>query len=221
MNILSDIRAAFESRGYERLADAVVASRGDIWYRHESSTAAVEHILYLSYKPSAKAYSVHVGVFNPDVRRAIEGHLVELSRFMEPSYLESPILMKRPCWQMFDAGRALKWDSVFIIPSPRDQNSWTRLFESLFSDFVEPFFFSISDANGIMELLLRNDPPFEWFLTSPVLRIAEIAALGKIPKADQEVLRKKIDAFSDAISRRIPGANYNEAVNVIFEHLYR
>jgi hypothetical protein len=220
MDYLADIRGAFESKGYKPLPNVVVASRGDVWYRHAASTAMVEHILYLSHKPAAKAYSVHVGVFNLDTRVAVAQKLPVLSRFIEPSYLASPFLMERPCWHIFDAGRALKWESVFIIPSPKEPESWPHLFVSLFTDFIERFFFSIRDCNGILELLLRNDPPFEWFLTNPVLRIAEIAALGKIAGVEPSALIGRVDVLSEIISRRLPDVNYRDTINKVFDQLY-
>lgn len=220
MNYLAEIRCALESRGYRPLLNEVVASRGDLWYRHVASTAAVEHILYLSYKPAAKAYSVEVGVFNVGARDAVAQKLPALSRFIEPGYLASPILMERPCWHMFDAGRALAWESVFIIPTPRKREHWPQLFQSLFSDFIEQFFFSIRDGSGILELLLRNDPPFEWFMTNPVLRIAEIAALGKIEGIEPAVLISRLDALHEVISRRIPSGDCRTAIAAIFDQLY-
>jgi hypothetical protein len=192
-----------------------------MWYRHAPSTSTVEHIIYLCHKPSAKAYSIHVGAFNLDARVAVEQKLPLLSRFIEPNYLASPFLMERPCWQLFDAGRALKWESVFVIPPPKNPVSWPRLFESLFADFIERFFFPIRDCKDMQELLLRNDCPFEWFMTNPVLRIAEIAALGKIAGVDPAILVGRVDAFSEIISRRLPaGVNYRDTVNVVFDQMY-
>jgi hypothetical protein len=220
MDYLADIRSAFESNGYRPISNVLVASRGDVWYRHTASTATVEHILYLSHKPAAKAYSVHIGACNLDARAAVAQKLPTLNRFIEPSYLASPLLMERPCWHIFDAGRALKWDSVFIIPSPKQPASWPHLFKSLFADFIERYFFSIRDCNGILELLLRNDPPFEWFLTNPVLRIAEIAALGKIARAEPTTLISRIDVLSEIIERRLPDVNYRDTINTVFDQLY-
>lgn len=220
-NYPADIRRAFEMRGYQEIANAIVASAGDVWYRHKASTAQVEHVAYLSYKPTAKAYSVHVGASNADARKAVEEALPRLSQFIEPGYLASPFFMKRPSWQIFDAGRALKWESVFIIPNPRDRDSWPALFDSLFSNFLMPNFFSIHDARGIHELLLRNDAPFEWFMTNPVLRIAEIAALGKIARVDRQELINAIDDYSEMIVRRLHGSTRpSDVINYIFNLLY-
>lgn len=221
MHYLSKIQEALEVKGYVPIPGGVIAARGDIWFRHESSTRSLNHMLYLSYKPAARAYGVHVGIFDIDVRAQVVDRLAIFSRFMEPNYLSSPILMSRPCWHLFDAGRALKWGSLFILPIPRDPESWRILLDVLFTDFLAPVFFSIRDAAGIMGLLMRNDKPFEWFLTNPVLRIAEIAALGKCAGADPEVLRAGIDAYAEISARRIPGGQYNQAVSLIFEQFFQ
>ncbi len=220
MDYLTDIRCAFESKGYEPLPNVAIASRGDAWYRYTGSTALVEHILYLSHKPAANAYSVHVGAVNLDARMAVAQKLPVLCRFIEPGYLASPFLMERPCWHLFDAGRALKWESVYIIPPPKQPESWPNLFASLFSDFIERLFFSIYNCNGILELLLRNDPPFEWFLTNPVLRIAEIAALGKIAGVAPTTLIGRVDPLREVISRRLPDGNYRATIDTVFDQLY-
>jgi hypothetical protein len=220
MDYLSKIREALETKGYVPFPGAAIAARGDIWFRHESSTPTVNHVLYLSYKPAARAYGVHVGVFDINARAEVEDRLPGLSGFIEPNYLSSPILMNRPCWHIFDAGRALKWGSLFIIPIPRDPGSWQNLLDSLFSDFLAPVFFSIRDAAGILGLLMRNDPPFEWFLTNPVLRIAEIAALGKVAGVDPKVLRAEVDAYAEISARRIPDGQYSQVVSLIFEQFF-
>lgn len=220
MDYLTKIREELFARGYTSISAAVVAAHGDLWLCHQSSTTSVNHVLYLSYKPNAQAYGVHAGIFDPRVHAEIGARLDRLSPFIEHNYLESPFLIDRPCWNLFDAGRALKWGALYVIPTPRDPISWPGQLDSLFSDFLEPTFLSIADANGIMELLLRNDPPFEWFLTNPVLRIAELVGLGRVAGADAELLRSRIDAYAKISARRIPEGQYNRAVDLIFERLF-
>lgn len=193
MSDLKDIRMAFEEYGYEQLKDVVVASRGDIWYRHSSSTEQIEHFAYLNYKPKAKAYSVDVGVQSPRAHQSVAKKLPSISHLIDPGYLAVPFLIDRPCWHMFDAGRFLKWKSIYVIPDPKQRGSWPDLFESLVRDFIEPIFFSINDPAGVRDLLLRNDAPFEWFAKNPVLRMAEIITTsresGLAPESISETLR--------------------------------
>jgi hypothetical protein len=219
MDYLASIRNAFEAKGYERF-EFVAPIPGDIWFKHVLSNSVVEHVLCLSYKPTAKAYSVHVGAFNADARNAVVQKLPQLERFIEPDYLASPFLMERPCWQIFDAGRALRWESIFVIPSPRNPDSWPHQFNLLFTDFIEKFFFCIRDCKGIIELLLRNDAPFEWFMSNPVLRISEIAALGKIAGEEPDFLMGRINVFKEIILRRLPLGNYKDTIDGIFQELY-
>jgi len=208
------------ARGYAPISGAPVAASGDVWLRHKSSTTGVNHVLYLSYKPNARAYGIHAGVFDPFVHAEIRSRLDLFAPYIEQNYLTSPFLINRPCWNLFDAGRALKWGTLYVIPTPRDPLTWTTQLDSLFSDFLEPTILSISDATGIMELLLRNSPPFEWFLTNPVFRIAEIAGLAKIAGANANLLRSRIDAFAETSARRIPAGQYSRAVDLIFEQLF-
>jgi hypothetical protein len=179
MSDLEDIAMAFESYGYERQNGLIVASRGDMWYRHKSSTETIEHFAYLSYKPRVKAFDVTIGVVNSKAHQSVKAALPIVGRLIDPGYLATPFLIERPCWHMFNAGRGLNWDSVYVMPNPKDRSGWPILFESLCQDFIEPFFLSIDDLAGIQNLLFRNDPPFEWFGSNPVLRFGEIIALAK------------------------------------------
>lgn len=222
MNVLKDIRQAFEQRGYREMPDVDTMKRGSIWYRHESSTFDIEHVIYLSYKPNAKAYSVHVGVFNPAVRERIIAALPWMSSFVEPIYLADSFFVGRPCWHMFDAGRALNWKSIYVIPDPQDRASWGQLFESLFADFIELNFFNIRDSGGILELLFRNYAPYEWSLTNSIFRTSEIISLGRVCKIDRSILFDRFNNLEMAVSRNIYGGrSYEEVLTELFERFYQ
>lgn len=216
---LSSIRGRLESRGYSPM-QGVVESAKDHWYRHDLSTARINHVLYLSHKPMADAYSIRVGVYDSIVKTTVESKIQALAEFIEPTLLKWPAFINSPCWHMFDAGRALQWGTLLITPLPRDPESWPEQIDALFDDFLMPIFFPIQDARGIMELLLRNDRPFEWFASSPVLRISEIVSLGKLAQISPILLRDRIQPFAAVCNKRIPGGKFDEAVDAIFKELY-
>ena len=221
MNVLKDVRQAFERRGYQKMSEVESIGKGDIWYRHVSSTTSVVHVAYLSYKPSSKSYSVHIGAFNPAARDSVIGAMPSLSSFIAPIWLDDKFFLRRPCWHMFDAGRALGWDSIYVIPNPNDREGWSVLFESLFENFIEPIFFEIHNALGVQTLLLRDDPPFEWKYTSSIVRAAEVISLGRESGIDRSTLLERLDPCRSVISRNIYGEKrYEDMVEVLFDQLY-
>lgn len=178
-------------------------------------------MLSLDYKPSAKAYSVHAGVFCREARSLVQEILPLIIESIAPIYSKLPLFFSRPCWHMFDAGRALNWDSVYVIPNPHQRNLWPFLFKDLFENFLDPVILKIKDPVEIIELLTRNDAPFEWQLGVPLLRASEIIALGKVCGVDRDELRDRIKGLREIIEASIVGPkSYEDVMEVIFNSFF-
>ncbi len=200
-SIVQQIREEIESRGYKKLADVPIATRGDVWYCHERSTEDATHVLELTYKPKLKAYGVHVGVFNLKARALIEQWMPSLQKFLDPIVLERPYIIGRPCWNCFDAGRGLKWSGTYNLPDPNDRDGWLARVDHLFADFIEPIFFPIRDAQGVQNLLFKTEAPFEWFAADGVLRVSEIVALAWVAGNVDAHLREQLLPFKRDVER--------------------
>jgi len=220
-SVVQKIRDAIESRGYKRLVDVPILTRGDVWYIHERSTEDAMHVLELTYKPTLKAYGVDAGVFNLKARKLMDQWMPSLQKFLHPVICETPSIMERPCWQCFEPARFLGWD-WYVIPDPNDREGWSTRVDQLFAGFIEPIFFPIKDAQGIQDLLFRTEPTFEWFATDGVLRVSEIVALAKVGGNIDSNLRERLLSFKEDVKGafvRSEIKDYEALLDVLFANL--
>jgi hypothetical protein len=219
VSALKNFRIALEDHGYLPMDLPAMSGSGDIWYRNKRSSDDAIHVMELGYKPLSKAYSVHVGVYNARAREMIERAMPLLKPFIKPPLVCFDIFFDRKCWQLFDAGRALKWKSTYMIPDPKNRGGWPELVDDLFLNFLNPIFFPINDAMGIRNLLSRQDAPFEWFATPAVLRAAEIIALGIVGNIDEDEIRSHISFFRDDLRDDLPvGKSFDELVDKLLRN---
>ena len=202
------------------MADVVSIGTGDLWYRKNTIDGAIEHILYLSYKPKAQAYSVNVGVISPYIRTVLFGKKELLLECMAPIYAADVNYFNKPCWQVFNAGRALDWPSVYVLPDPLNQDGWGQQVDELFLKFIEPNFGAVNDICGIKKILLRDSPPFEWSITNVILRAAEIVAIGAAAKIDMAVLEAELIYFKEYISKAQQKFSYEDIIERLFDIFY-
>jgi hypothetical protein len=223
MSEILAIRNKFLKNGFVRLpASTMGVGRGEIWFRHVSSSSEVAYVLSLDYKPSAKAYSVYAGVFCLEARSLVEELLPLVFESIAPIYSKLPLFFSRPCWHMFDAGRALNWDSVYVMPNPHQRSLWPNLFKDLFENFLNPVIFKIEDPLEIIDLLMHNDPPFEWQFGVPLLRASEIIALGRVCGVDRDELGDRINGLRGIIEPSIFGPNsYEDIIEMIFTSVFK
>lgn len=220
VNYLKEVRRAFESKGYEVANDAKIFSPGELWYKHKSCTESLVHVVRLELKPSSKSYSVHVGVFNPIVKNIVFSRWDRLKGLISPLRFNE-VFLYYYCWNRFDPGRALEWDFSRLLPDPLNRESWQLRFDSLFCNFIDKFFFPINDDLGIFRLLLRVDVPFEWPVSNPVLRAAEIVVLGKNAGLDREEVRESLIGIPISAAVDLPEfSNWNDKIKSLLEIYY-
>jgi hypothetical protein len=216
MGELEQIRKSFENRRYVRLKDVHKLSKNDIWYRHASSTDLVDHWLRLRYMPASKSYAVYVGASNRNARRTVLSFIPSFSRFIMPFWSNPEVLMGWPCWQMFNGARTMGWDHG-SIPDPLQREAWVPAVDALVERFIQPSLLAIQEIDSLISLLLRPDRPFEWFMSDPVLRILEIAAMAKLAGTDSGVLKPSIKAQSKAMQPHVRNEDVENIVDAIFQ----
>ncbi|WP_136220086.1 hypothetical protein [Massilia sp. Mn16-1_5] len=202
MNVASGICEILKTKGYEPMA-SVLKGKKDLWFRRIGENSDIEHFLSLEYKPTAKAYAVHVGVESICAKNFLKENLPVIRPFLSSSLQESSFLLHSPCWTLFDAGRALRWPAVYVIPNPKEPESWPLMMEEFFDKFLEPLFLPISNASDIRTLLFRTEPPFEWIVSPAVLRAAEVIALSCIDGLGSEEIMSSIIPFADDIEIKL------------------
>lgn len=201
------IRNALEARGFSEIKTPPAPVTRDRWYRRALLADQMTCVLRLSYKPAAQAYSVYAGVVHAGVRTAIVDATPVMMALLPTMYFTPFPYVPDACWTMFNAGRALRWESVYIMPAAQKGSAWPAPIEQLMGEFLEPVIFSIKDETDLMQLLLRNDAPFGWMATNPVLRAAEIIALGSIADAERTDLETALSPFQYMITQACAEGN--------------
>jgi hypothetical protein len=78
---------------------------------------------------------------------------------------------------------------LFAIPSPIDRTLGAQQFDDLAQKFLGPVCESVTDAQAILERLLRTEVPFDWGAYNPIVRSAEVIATamaGRIAVATEK-----------------------------------
>jgi len=218
---LREIRGAVEALGFLPVQIAATVKKQNLWYKHSELRDSIDKYLFLAHKPKAQAYSIHVGVVGRNAHARVIAALDGIKEFVAPIYLADSFYIERPCWHMFDAGRALNWNSVYVIPNPYNPSNWRERFDELVNKFLTKEILEISSERKIIDLLLRNDAPFEWSLTNSVLRVAEVVAMAKVSELSVGELMSKLSLLQKDITRGLYGSkSYAKAMDAIVELLY-
>jgi hypothetical protein len=220
-NHLQFFRKAFEALGYRPFKELPIFEFGDQWYKHDLSTDLVTHVAFLEYKPSGKAYVIKVGASNPDAMRLLTDSLPVIRKYVRPEYISGGgwlDVSNRPCWTLFDCGRSQDWESLYI-PDPIDRSSWPTMLDKLVNSFLRPVLWSIKNPQGVQNLLLSDEKPFEWWATPiGVFRAAEIIALSQITNTDREVILGKLSEHKNKIVRDMYGVkDYEGMIEELFK----
>lgn len=201
-----EFRSSFESLGYTA-SRGVSSAPQDRWYRFASSTEQAIHVANLQYKPTAKAYGVRLGVYNPEAQALVRGALPLILRYLHPAFATDPSkYFSRPHWILFDVGRALQW-SLLAIPNPLARDEWSAQLRALRERYLEPIFWKVRTVDELIELALRNDTPFEWSVSGPVLRTAEVVALSKVANRDSDDVGSRLLAFTQTVQAGMYGSD--------------
>jgi hypothetical protein len=194
------VRRAIEKLGYIPTDGASSKASRDCWFQLDASTENAKHVLFLQYKPSWKAYSVHAGVYNAQANALFNKHFPFFSLFLPRADVNFQRFVASPCRQLFDVGRFLDWP-LLIIPDPGKQELWPFEIERVFRDFLLPFLFPVKNAAEIQQILFRDDVPFGWKMSQSVLRAAEIFCLAKVAGIKPETCIEKIMLHADLLRR--------------------
>jgi hypothetical protein len=155
---------------------------------------AFEYFVYFRYLSKYGSYDVTLGVQSVRVREylseALRGIYGEdfAEKFLDP--------LEWPCLSMFNADTLMKkW--------PRGTMRITKdaplAVADLFHDAIRPTFETVCDYSQLLNLLLRDDSPFEWWRSSISARLAQIVVLSSMTRSDWSIVRSRIKRGEDLL----------------------
>jgi hypothetical protein len=181
---------AILSRGYQR----VPGPTATLWFMSPESTSEVAQFLVLEHKPRVDAYAVHIGVSSRSGRAKIAQ--------VEPRLRALPVtrwpLPDTPCWTLFNVGRALDW-GYLAIPDPTRSVGGAVQFAELCEQVLGPSLESVTTNQGVLNVLLGAEKPFEWGITNPVTRATEIIATYKAAGIDPEQCKMELMKYQPTL----------------------
>lgn len=175
LKALDSLRERFISLGYQPFPSSLTFDRRDVWMRRINDPGGSQFAttIYLQYKPSFKAYSVSFGVVEDDIVQQLKQLLSLTSVQALLANWKTARQLDSPCWNLFDAGRALDW-KYLSIPDIDAQDGWELEFQRLRETLLDGLAHRVSDDLAYARFLLRSDKPFEWWTSDPVLRAGEV-----------------------------------------------
>ena len=123
--------------------------------------------------PSFRAYGVSFGVIEDDIRQQLRQVLSMPSVRALLAKWQSARPLEMPCWNLFNAGRALDW-KYLSIPDFDTPAGWEAEFQRLQETLLDRFAHKVIDDLTYARFLLQSDKPFEWRMSDPVLRGGEV-----------------------------------------------
>lgn len=172
--VLHLIRERFVSIGYEPFASSLFFHPRDVWMRriNDRDLSRFATTICLQYKPSFKAYGVLFGVVEDDIMQQLKQLLLLPSVRKILANWKSARHLDSPCWNLFDAGRALDWQYL-SIPDLDAPHGWEVELQRLLGT-LDGLAHKVTDDLAYARFLLRSDKPFEWWTSDPVLRAGEV-----------------------------------------------
>jgi hypothetical protein len=199
-----------EKLGFVLLPKQKINSGDGAYFLHaESADMGIEKYLNVRYLYSMlnPRYALRFGFMSSKLR----------SFFKDAQLLPLPLVeainclqQKNPyCWFTqsirFASSRLMTWGL------PYESNELTQVFSGKVAEFLGLEVLPIVSESDLLRLYLKEDAPFEWFLsTSSFARMCEIAYLVASTKANPEVARKVIEANylrmtkADSYGARLP-----------------
>lgn len=143
------------------------------WYRAPSSNASVVAYLAFSEKRRSRAYAIYFGFVCVGAHKLIEKAAPQLKLLLPINNFDESYVS----WNLFDAGRALKWPGL-LIPDPVDRSLAGKQWIEFTRDILERTVETTVTCSDVLHVLRRNDKPFEWFASSRLARATECLAIG-------------------------------------------
>jgi len=157
-------------------------------YFRKASSAAFECFVYFRYLTRHRTHEVSLGVQSVEVR----GQLNEALRTVYGDEFSERFLdvRERPCLSMFNADELMNWPAGQLYAESQEELS--AKLSDLFHEAIEPTFESVSNDDEMLDLLLNQSAPFEWWRSSVSPRVAQIVALSFRTARDWKSVRESI-----------------------------
>jgi hypothetical protein len=206
-----------ESMGWTELhAPSTAGSSLDRWYRRAVEQSDVSLYAYLGYKTRQRAFDFSIGAsseLTDGLRASVRGGL---SGTVRSDLLNSSWrFLERPVWVTFDAGR--DWP-LLSIPDPTEKLSWQEQLASLKGSVFESWFPARSNAGSVLNRLLSNERPFEWFVTNGAFRVLEATMHAVVAGVSRDSLLASVAVDRERIEANlVPGVGLEQFVDVVLK----
>lgn len=202
----ANVTDALHSRGYQRVPSEPASTI--LWYRSPHSSSEVSQYLALEHKPRANTYAVFFGVSCNSARTCMRSVSQNLRSI--PAVWPSD---NKPCWTLFNAGRALNW-GYLSIPDPTNRTNGATQFSELCEKILNPIVEQTVICQSVLDVLLATEFPYEWSISNPMPRAAEVIAISRIVGKNLNETRNTLLAYKSKLYRTLQtGPAWDEALS--------
>lgn len=168
--------------GYSRIETRLI-EWGDIHrpsvFKAEWGSPDVEHFLYLG--TDIKRHKYLAGKFGLRSSTAEAYSIATLLKYGHPNFRlwTSQLDREIGCSISFDLGRFdLSLKQYARIPATVGKDELAQHITALVRDRLKPVVQDVTDLAGHLQLLVSDIEPYVWFATNPIIRAAQIVAIG-------------------------------------------
>jgi len=172
-----DVLRAFERRGYQRVELPGRSRTGSLRYESPNSSENVRQYVQFNLKARYKAYEIWAGYHNSAARSILErfqDRIKQLSAAERNQFRGA----QGPFWTAFGVTRLL--NGFPLLPDPTEPHLGPQQFALLVERFLEPRFENTRTPSDMVDRLLSEEKPMEWFASSRVARAADVLATAVV-----------------------------------------
>jgi hypothetical protein len=184
---------ALAARGYSSRQSTSRETNEIQYFVSPESSSAVTQVLTARFLPKWSAYEFGFGF------KCLRAHkrLQPLESLIEDLNKAPRMNVARVLWTSFPAGHVLGLGAD-ILPDPTRRDASSDRFRRLCSELLEPILEATTTCEQVLNVLLKSEKPFAWTV-NPVLRAAEVIAIGAELGKDMEPLKSNLLDLSPAL----------------------
>jgi len=209
--------------GYSRIETSLI-EWGDIHrpsvFKAEWGSPDVEHFLYLG--TDIKHHKYFAGKFGLRSSTAETYSIAALLKYGHPNFRlwTSQLDREIGCTISFDLGRfdwALKQYARIAVAFGKDELA--EHITALVRDRLKPVVQDVTDLAGHLQLLVSDIEPHVWFATNPIIRAAQIVAIGCHLALSRPTIQDMLSPHHRLISTYLVEPKFKSSVDVFVDRL--